>query len=68
MSFAENLKACRKASPYKQREVAELIGISLRTYQGYEEGRSEPNIAKLIALARLFDISLDDLTGRSDLK
>lgn len=66
MPFCDRLKSCRENSRYKQRQVAEYIGVSLRTYQGYEAGRSEPTIVRLIALADLFDVSLDYLMGRAD--
>ncbi len=66
MPFSERLKECRNARNLKQREVAAEIGVVLRTYQGYEEGRSEPNIARLIALADFFDVTLDYLMGRTD--
>ena len=51
-------------SSKKQREVAEYLGINLRTYQNYEGGRSEPSIAQLIKLADFFMVSLDELVGR----
>lgn len=65
-SFPDRLKSIRKASGKKQREAAASIGVILRTYQGYEGGTSEPNIARLIALADFFDVSLDYLMGRTD--
>ena len=66
MFFPERLKSIRGLSCYKQREVAQYLNIDIRTYQGYEEGRSEPNIARLIALADFFDVTLDYLMGRTD--
>lgn len=64
--FSKRLKECRIKNRWKQREVAEQIGVALRTYQGYESGRSEPGIKKLIALADFFDVTLDYLMGRTD--
>lgn len=64
--FSERLKDIRANSRMKQREAAEYLGVSLRTYQGYEMGRSEPSIQKLIALADYFDVTLDYLMGRTD--
>ena len=62
--FSDALKAIRKNAGKKQREAAEYLGINLRTYQYYEEGRSEPNISTLIKLANFFQVSLDELVGR----
>ena len=50
MLFAERLKLCRENRKWKQREVAEAVCVNLRTYQGYEGGRSEPKFETLIAL------------------
>lgn len=66
ISFPIRLKEIRTNSPYKQREVAEFLGVKLRTYQGYEMGMAEPSIKKLIALADYFDVTLDYLMGRTD--
>lgn len=66
-NFSTRLRDIRAASGYKQREAAAAAGVVLRTYQGYEEGKSEPSIAKLIALADFFDVSLDYLMGRADI-
>ena len=49
-----------------QSQTAEMLGIKLRSYQLYEQGKVEPSIAKLIALANYFDVTLDYLMGRTD--
>ena len=64
--FPSRLKEIRANSRMKQREVAEYLEVKLRTYQGYEMGKSEPSIKKLIALADYFDVTLDYLMGRTD--
>jgi transcriptional regulator with XRE-family HTH domain len=46
--------------------MAAFLGITERGYQCYEQGEREPPIAKLIALADYFDVSIDYLVGRSD--
>lgn len=64
--FSDRLREVRNTRDKKQREAADTCGVSLRTYQLYEQGKNEPNIAKLIALADFFDVSLDYLLGRAD--
>lgn len=64
--FREQLKNLRTERRIYQREVAEHLGITMRTYQSYESGQSEPNIARLIALADYFGVTVDYLIGRSD--
>ena len=53
----------RNQQKMTQKAVAEAVGISLRGYQQYEQGKFEPNIEKLIKLADFFCISIDELVG-----
>ncbi len=62
--FSDSLKEIRKSSGKKQREVAEYLGVNIRTYQYYEGGHNEPSIPQLIKLADFFMVSLDELVGR----
>ena len=67
-NFSQRIASLRKEQGLKQREMADKFAIRLRTYQGYEYGESYPDVAKLIALADFFDVSLDYLVGRSDVR
>ncbi len=62
--FAELYKT--KNSTYAA--IAEKIGISLRALKYYASGERQPTLPVLIALADYFDVSLDYLCGRSDVK
>lgn len=64
MKFNERLKELRIQSSFLQKEIAEQIGVAVRTFQQYEQGKAEPNIDKLIKLANIFDVTLDDLLCR----
>ncbi len=66
MKFNERLKAERKSHKYTQQYVANEIGVTLRAYQQYEQGKYEPNIEKLIKLANLFGITVDFLICREE--
>ena len=48
---------------YKQRQVAEAIGVNRATYANYECGRRTPDIEGLVKLAIFYKISLDELVG-----
>lgn len=67
-TFAQRIKELRKERKLKQQQLADQFSIKLRTYQGYEYGESYPEVAKLIAIADYFDVSLDYLVGRSDVR
>lgn len=66
--FAERLKIARKESHFTQHQAAEALDLSTRSYQRYEavNGQCEPPINTLIAMANLFDVSIDWLLGRDE--
>lgn len=63
MKKETKLKAARNSSGHwiTQREVAEAAGISLRTYQDYEQGRKDINGASAFTVYRLA-VTLTNLT------
>ena len=66
-TFAQRIKQLRKEKSLKQ-QLADQFSVKLRTYQGYEYGESYPDVAKLVAIADFFDVSLDYLMGRSEVR
>ena len=48
---------------YKQKQVAEAIGVNRATYANYECGRRSPDIEGLVKLATFYGISLNELVG-----
>jgi transcriptional regulator with XRE-family HTH domain len=62
-SFSENLKELRLEKGIGQVELAEKIGVSKGIISLWENGKREPTLSSLIALAKFFDISLDSLVG-----
>lgn len=67
MKFSENLRRLRIQSDLMQKEIASILNVSVRTFQGWENGRTEPNIEKLIQIADIFNITIDDLVGRTSM-
>ena len=51
----------RKGLKLTQNQMAEKLNIPRATYQSYENGRNQPNIATLIKMADLFGVSVDTL-------
>lgn len=64
MPFNERLQTARKTFGATQKEVAEYLGISERSYRHWENGTREPSIASLVKIADLYGVSLDWLTCR----
>ena len=65
-NFSERIKELRTERGLKQREMADICGIKLRSYQGYEYGRHYPEVPGLIQIAKFFDVSTDYLLGLTD--
>ena len=61
MAFAENLRNLRNMKGISQKELADILKISLKTISHWETGYCEPSISQLIALSELFDVTVDDL-------
>lgn len=64
MNLAENLQMYRKKNGLSQEELAEKCDVSRQAIAKWENGESVPSIERLVFLADLYDISLDELVGR----
>lgn len=65
-SIKDRLIELKNQRGYLQKEIADGIGIPLRTYQRYEYGEREPNASVIVSLADFFEVSTDYLLGRTD--
>lgn len=65
-AFSERLTQLRKEKGISQSAFAKEIGVSLRTYQDYEYGAREPQVAIFSRIADFCSVSLDYLAGRSE--
>ena len=61
MEISERLKHARTVSGMTQEQVAENIMVSRVTLSHWENGKTLPDIASLISLSDLYQISLDEL-------
>ena len=66
IKFSERIRELRQEKGIKQREMADILGVKLRSYQNYEGGDRRPDYEGLVALADYFDVTTDYLLGRSD--
>ena len=60
------LKAIRISRGIKQKDLAEVLGITQSAYNHYESGRSQPDISTLRKLADFYNLSLDELLNYED--
>ncbi|MCR5756270.1 MAG: helix-turn-helix domain-containing protein, partial [Acetatifactor sp.] len=60
-TLGEVLKQHRVSSKMTQEFVAETIGVSRQAVSKWESGASDPSTTNLMALAKLFNVSAEDL-------
>lgn len=61
MTLVEQIKHYRKQAGLSQEKMAEKIGVSRQAITKWENGTGTPDIANLMAIADLFQISVDEL-------
>lgn len=65
MKFSKILHKTRLEKGFSAQEIADKIGVSLRSYRFYESGHSNPKLTTLIKIADTLDVSVDYLLGRT---
>lgn len=66
MAIHERIYKLRTAANLSQEQFAALFGISRQSVQKWEAGTSQPELDKLVKIAKHFDISLDAIVLDSD--
>lgn len=66
MKLGDNIQFFRKKESLSQEELAEKCKVSRQAVTKWEAGESIPSIEKLIILAKIYDVSLDELVGKAD--
>jgi len=61
ITLSRNLAFLRQTNKYSQEGLAEKIGVTRQSIAKWENGESLPDIINCDALAKLFNVSLDDL-------
>ena len=68
MKYAERIRALREDCDKTQSEIAKLLKVGQRTYCDYELGKTRIPVDSLIILAKLYNVSMDYISGISDIK
>lgn len=67
-NFSNRLKELRESFGYTQSDLAEKLNVSRSTIAGYETKGKEPDYIKLKELSNIFNVSIDYLLGKTNLK
>lgn len=66
--FGDRLKLLRTENKLLQKELADLLKVSPSTVGMYERNQRDPDTSTLRFLADYFNVSVDFLLGRTDLR
>ena len=61
VSIGDNIKKYRKEKDYTQRELADMLGVSVQAVSKWETDAGAPDISLVVPLASALDISTDAL-------
>ena len=65
IEIANRLLELRKKNGYSQEELANKLGISRQSVSKWERAEASPDTDNLILLAKIYNVSLDELLGAS---
>ena len=68
MRYNQRIRELREDNFLTQQKIADILHIGQRTYSDYESGKTRIPIDSIMVLARLYDVSMDYITGASDIK
>lgn len=67
MEFNEKIQELRKQKGLTQEDLAEYLYVSRTAVSKWESGRGYPNIDSLKAIAKFFDVTIDELLSGDEL-
>lgn len=65
-NYAKNLKSLRLERNLSQQKLAKLIDVSQQCISEWENGNIEPTMSSLWKLSDVFEITMDELVGRTN--
>lgn len=67
MKYNERIRLLREDNNLTQQNIADILNVGQRTYADYELGKTRIPVDSLIILARHYDVSLDYISGVSEI-
>ena len=66
MTFGEKLQKLRTRAGLSQDQLAKLLDVSRQAVSKWETGTADPSTSNLLALAKLFGVSAEELLRQVD--
>ena len=61
INLGKNIKSFRELNKLSQHQLAKLVNVSNVAVSQWEKGISDPKSSNIVALSKIFKISVDDL-------
>ena len=59
--LSDNIRKYRKANQMSQDELAEKLEVTRQSISLWETGQTQPSLDNIVALAKLFDVTPEEL-------
>lgn len=66
IKVANRLQELRKKNGYSQEDLADELGVSRQAVSKWERGDASPDTDNLIALSKIYNVTLDELINGED--
>lgn len=63
MNFYERLKNAREDRDISQKDMASMLDMNQSNYSRIENGHQEPSLDQLMKIAKIFNLTIDELLG-----
>ena len=67
MEFHEKLQELRKQKGITQEQLAQMLSVSRTAISKWESGRGYPNIDSLVAIAKFYSVTVDELLSGDEI-
>lgn len=68
MGYYQRLRDLKEDADLTQKQVSEIIGVSIKHYGKYERGETDIPFEKAIILAEYYNVSLDYIAGKTNIQ
>jgi transcriptional regulator with XRE-family HTH domain len=66
--LSKRIKQLREENSLSQQKLAETLGVTQQAVAKWEGGKAEPDSTMLLKIADMFNVSLDYLLGKTNIK
>lgn len=64
--MALTLRQWRRAKEITQQGMADMLGVHVNTYQNWEEAPDKISITNAVKIAKIFNLTIDDIDFRKE--